>query len=590
MKKVGLAQINTQSQSTFREILSTPRITSHLVIFLFSLNVVVSGFLTTAPANRSIGMSWHLIDLANASISAVSLLFLNSHFIMRPKLDLLTKFIFLVGGCALGIIASPIIILVSTHHAPNFIYIGVLIGIISNVSSLITTTILVVAISDSRKSMKQVRSNRNTLRAIEEGLHAEFKEVRNSILGEVTSTVSNIVDELRQNINLLSEKLKRKEEILNIFKRNIDEVIRPFSHRIENETNNFTLERIPKIYSKESIIGFFKNRIDTQIAINPTFIAMNLINIVLLSYIFLIDLKAMLLLGMPAILISLLFVAAIRRFFRDKEVSLVLSLILAFFISITITLIFIEINKLFGKGYDATDLITLNKGTFYTMVLISIATVALAARSKFIEEAAFSNRQILISLSSTRQNLWAFRKKIARDLHGGVQRNLQSAAIKLARASEISTSLISDLKENLDEAVNSILPKPTSKDLNFLDSLEILKNLWGGICEIDLSISRDVIDVVELYPFSKACALEVINEGVTNSVKHGDAKEIKLEVQILADLILELKISNENPRGKLLHKSEGLGWKIIDESSLSWHAEVIDTKFVLSALINLTKV
>lgn len=579
-----------QQKNSFSEFLESSRITSDLVVFLFCANIIISGYLVDAPSNRQIGISWHLIDFANAGISLSSLIFLRFIIKQKKNLNSFEKFIYLLGACVPGILVSPIIIYIVTQKVPAFIFLGIPVGIISNISSLFTITILVTSIIDTRKAMRIVRDRRTIMGAINDSMKLEINSNYNAIKQKIQNSIAEIVTEIESEIDKTKKENNEKSELIRKFKRSIDEIIRPLSQEIDSSSGSIFLGNVPTIYTKSSVSGFFRNRIHVQIAINPFFLGTFLISIVLPSYFFLIDLKAMFTLGVPAIIAFMIFVVYLRKLFRKGDISFIQSLLVSVGVTIVVGAIFIVINRFFGRQYDVAALSILSNAAILVTLSTSIATTFLGARSQFIFQEDLLNNEILEVQASARQNLWAFRRKVSRILHGEVQRHLQASLFKLTRAPEMSRSLLTEVQSEINSLQKLVKFDEIYDDVNFSESLAILKDLWAGICEIEIQIKPEVVDALNDFTFSRDCALEVINEAVTNSIKHGDARIVKLEARIINNDIIELKITNENPRLNLIYNSDGLGKKIMDEVALSWKSEIVDSKYILTALINLVKI
>lgn len=570
----------------FIQIIKSSRISSNFVIVLFSATIIISGFLAPAPSNRDIGMSWHWIDFANAVASASTLILLRS---LLSKNNLLTlKIIILLGACSTGILISPIIIQIFTHHVPGYIYSAIPIGIISNFNSLIINSILVILIGESRRAMKQVAQNREKLKRYSQTLIPIILEEQSRINSEVKMTVFQVVNKLFSEVDELGKNIKLKTKVIESFKHDIDEIIRPLSHKIEYETNVQTLIDPPSVYTFSSILNLFKFKIDLKFVINPTFLTINLVNTVLLAYFFLFNFKVLLILGIPATFFSLLLVLSIHRLLKNQKLSLILAPFLASLISTLVAFIFTQFNKIrMVEHLDPLGITTLNRGAFLVTFIVLMAGILLGAREKFIDEARSLNSEILETLNAMRQNSWTIRKAIARNLHGAVQGSFQSSVLKLARSPQISDVLVSDLKDDLRKSLALVIPDGSKEQKKFLDSLLELENAWDGICEIHIQFSEEIVEKLDANPFSRECTLEVINEAVANSVKHGDAREVNIEAQIKNHSFLELKIGNPNKPDHSENEYSGLGYKIIKEATQNFKVEIIDSWFILTALIYL---
>jgi signal transduction histidine kinase len=103
--------------------------------------------------------------------------------------------------------------------------------------------------------------------------------------------------------------------------------------------------------------------------------------------------------------------------------------------------------------------------------------------------------------------------------------------------------------------------------------------VWGGLCECKVRIDEceetpDMIDRIGL----------IVEEGISNAVRHGGATEIEISVSPTAENAVEVLVM-DNGRG-LANGSRGVGSAIIENASGGhWNLQARNSGCVLSALI-----
>ena len=153
-----------------------------------------------------------------------------------------------------------------------------------------------------------------------------------------------------------------------------------------------------------------------------------------------------------------------------------------------------------------------------------------------LEKIRLENAQVNLELARTT-------RKWAQHIHGNVQSRLHAYALVLEQA---------QLKEDADGVERAIEEiRRTLLDLNaeqtqlHLESLEkevtSICELWDGIINFTLKIDHDVKNLIDpkIADVSKS-----VSEAITNSVRHGSAENIEIEIY-LRENILILKVQDD---------------------------------------------
>lgn len=161
---------------------------------------------------------------------------------------------------------------------------------------------------------------------------------------------------------------------------------------------------------------------------------------------------------------------------------------------------------------------------------------------------------------------------ISRALHGPIQDALSVAAFKLSAAIKEGTAteqLLADLNNRISSTM--ILLDVHEEALPALeDSLADLSEFWDGVANIRWNLSASARTTLDNHPVTSATAIELIREACSNAVRHGRAKQIRVQVSVSKDKTeLSLKVTNSGALVKLTTQP-GLGTRLLNELALSW--------------------
>lgn len=167
----------------------------------------------------------------------------------------------------------------------------------------------------------------------------------------------------------------------------------------------------------------------------------------------------------------------------------------------------------------------------YAVITVLTFAQQLARTRRYDSEAKIRGviSDLEIINSQLRQEAWLNRKRLASVLHGPVQAALYASAMRLAQAKQISPDLIAGIEVDLNVALNKI--ESFGESENFEIVLAQIADVWDGVCKIQFEISDQMRAELRQSSSVAVCVLEVIREGVTNAVKHGNASEISVLVE-----------------------------------------------------------
>jgi hypothetical protein len=141
-----------------------------------------------------------------------------------------------------------------------------------------------------------------------------------------------------------------------------------------------------------------------------------------------------------------------------------------------------------------------------------------------------SNKQLSVLVNNKVVSTLAL--EASRNLHGRVQTRLLScaAAIDRATASGDIDLLNRALVEVNDIFDGAALTQPENPILPLSKQLEQISKQWDGICATDLNLAQSLQN---LDTQTASDVADVIEEAITNAVRHGEATEVDIRVEDL---------------------------------------------------------
>ena len=150
-------------------------------------------------------------------------------------------------------------------------------------------------------------------------------------------------------------------------------------------------------------------------------------------------------------------------------------------------------------------------------------------------------------------------REVAQELHGSVQTRLVACAMAMDRASSEGDRVA--LAAALSEA-QEVLAVPLARPVGAASvAAEVRRKiaLWGDLCEFSVEVDPDVESVARPDVVGR-----IVEEGLTNAVRHGSASVIEIRVQAEGDAVLvQVSDNGVGPQGG----SAGLGSAMLDQSS-----------------------
>lgn len=221
-------------------------------------------------------------------------------------------------------------------------------------------------------------------------------------------------------------------------------------------------------------------------------------------------------------------------------------------------------------------------GLFNIAFIVGFIQSSFVRRYLAIQHAMEVNEHLAAVNSRLRQNIWAVRHKLAKIIHGEIQGSLIAATMKLSTAKETSPALISEIMQDLIGAADSLQNVEDSSKKDFHESLNTIVHGWSGSTVVHTEFDDYALATLRTDFSLRECVLEVCREGITNAVKHAQAREVTIVGQQVGPEHLQISIKNLLSPG-LGITSSGYGAQTLDEVTHEWNLHLSDTEVELVA-------
>ncbi|MFM9050311.1 MAG: hypothetical protein ACKOMX_09765 [Actinomycetota bacterium] len=174
-------------------------------------------------------------------------------------------------------------------------------------------------------------------------------------------------------------------------------------------------------------------------------------------------------------------------------------------------------------------------------------------------------------LARVRAQQWEQRGRISRALHGPVQSLLHAQLMRLRRGLDdgsMTDSGLEDLRDQLKTAlVGALAPSPDAVSVPAL--LDDVAATWDGVATITHGIGADSVAALQADPLCARVIADLASEAVSNSVRHGGASTVMIEIEPSGADELELRVVDDGhfPSDAL----PGFGTTVLTECTVEWH-------------------
>jgi two-component sensor histidine kinase len=185
------------------------------------------------------------------------------------------------------------------------------------------------------------------------------------------------------------------------------------------------------------------------------------------------------------------------------------------------------------------------------------------------------NRELTVETTLFEQQLWAARRNWSLVIHGTVQAALTAALTRL-NSNDADQSTLDLAKKDLDRAITA-LTNPQTTDIKFTAAIKELIATWQGVCDIEFEISPELKKTISKDARLSMCVNEIAKEAVSNAVRHGDARNANISLEVSEAGLIALQVTNDG-RPPKNGKRKGLGSLMLDELTVDWQLSVDENR------------
>ena len=216
---------------------------------------------------------------------------------------------------------------------------------------------------------------------------------------------------------------------------------------------------------------------------------------------------------------------------KKKILSGSLSLLLLLSCAISLETIRLELDSASSTSGITIFFNSMIFGIFLTATLLTSGVVftAVQSQSEVISKLSTLVDQDRIALIASNIKTESTNREVAKFLHGHLQTRLMSMALALEMAGKNSDfekvqKTIQEIELELDIPIDRISPQ---HHRSIYEVIEHISNVWGGLVQIEHQVQRDFpqIDSVTLENIAT-----ILEEAVTNAVRHGLATQVSIEI------------------------------------------------------------
>jgi signal transduction histidine kinase len=200
---------------------------------------------------------------------------------------------------------------------------------------------------------------------------------------------------------------------------------------------------------------------------------------------------------------------------------------------------------------------------FFSIAFPSIYLMAVANNQSEISQAQLRAivEELRLLNSQLRQQVWLDQKMLATELHGSVQATLHATALQLSKIDQPTIADLEKVRDAVDRALARLGQTSYLEGESFDQVLADISEVWEDTCKIEFHIQPQAQQALEQQSLARS-TIEVLREAITNAIKHGKAKNIRVSITKNGQL-LDLVVDNDG--SEIVAGQGGLGASVIAE-------------------------
>ena len=431
----------------------------------------------------------------------------------------------------------------------------------------------------NRKTSRELSRAKSSLDFLRATLVQQVRDAQNQLQQRVQDSIDPILSSLANEIQKLTigSNENSKSSATDRLQQAALELIRPLSHElyaIGPEVKAATAELVSSNTSRLTIKELILRRMPLSVAFNPVLPAILIISFFGGSYWIAAGWIGFIegCLATTAVVASLLTI--LNRSTRKIALVLPAVVVIGVLTGLGLSALYLLIPSFLGIGIPSDYQLFLAVGSGLVLVFTSIFSVFYDTRMFSLGRLKETNEENSALVSRLRQEVWLRQKQLAKVVHGGIQSKLNAARIRLTQSNSLTPDLIENVLADLETARKELANPPVPLSTSITDQIEGLADFWKGVCEIHYSIEVDAVKSLALDSSATQAVMEIVSEGISNSVKHSQAGRVDLQISNGSRRSLLIDLHHPSKDAQVNTNSNGLGTEILNQLTLSWSFEI----------------
>jgi signal transduction histidine kinase len=478
----------------------------------------------------------------------------------RPSRPALLMAIFALAGLIRGVTILEFSILSGQFQEGELLYrlVG---GPLFTLIALVLNAIVASNYARHKEALVLLAAERLRLQVRSAGVLARVQQQQEELASKVETLIRPAIRKIQETFN--SDSSSAGIISLRIA---ADEVVRPLSREVAEGQDDLNFEseptavRVKSALPKRIILGEF---------LIPVWAATMSIGLLFSSA---------LLLETPVtalLVLSLIFflILAFGRIMQVLTKSLEIPTFLAWFMvpliyAFPLTAFFV-LKPMINMQTTNTQILTVIVFEWVLGLLLFFAQIVQLQRRETTERLGEVNQQLEVISSRLSQELWLNRKRLAALLHGPLQAALYASAMGMAQTTNPTPEYLTKVQKDIETALEQLNNPNRLESETLLSVLNQVKELWSDSVEVEIEIPAELEAAITKEPLTCEATIELTRELVTNSIKHGHARWVKVVINQIDPTRFSVEVTDN---GKALAEgaTPGYGTKVLNELSLNW--------------------
>jgi signal transduction histidine kinase len=560
-----------------------------LIFFILIYPVVIGSFQDHAEG-MEIALNFQVFDFLGGLGTAVGILglkYLSQNVTDRSKKTILVVFGWLVAGL-IGTLLQYFSAL-ALGPVPSMYAQSIPAGIVSKWVLCFSFAVFATVVLENRNQARKLSRARADLEFLQENINIKIAQSQAKISENVSSIINPVLTEISLDIEKLSwDPSANKDEAAKKLESASMELVRPLGHQLFDpglEDAENSLKNIDQLRPKVLLLMLFNRRIRLSVVFNPALTSVLIIGFFGSSFFFVAGLPGFLVGCLATTALSGLVLEVLRRTSRNTYLRAPVVSLIGMTSGFSVSLLYVLIPMVTNLEIEFGYLLFVAFGATLVLVLTPFFTLLYDTLQFALAESDKSNQARSALVARSRQEVWQKQKQIAKIVHGSVQSRLNAARIKLRQASELSPELLASVLKDLDLAKKDLETPKLESSYGLERQLDELVEFWKGVCEIDIDISTSSAVALANDSSATQAVVEIVSDGISNAVKHANAKTSTVEVLPGDGSSFIVRVSN--PATEIHKPSRGLGTMVLDQLAICWSLENASGQTTLEAKLAL---